>query len=78
MSRRPEDPLSGARQQARWPGRSTRQRVSVAAAVPILAFLLIGIGAPTAAADSGDVGYQDQSFSGTSEPTGTKRAESVL
>jgi PKD repeat protein len=26
----------------------------------------------------GDVGYQDQSFSGTSTPTGTKRAESVL
>jgi PKD repeat protein len=26
----------------------------------------------------GDVGYEDQSFSGTSTPTGTKRAESVL
>ena len=29
-------------------------------------------------ADAGDIGYQDQSFSGTGTPTGTKRAESVL
>jgi len=32
----------------------------------------------TASAATGDVGYQDQSFSGTGTPTGTKRAESVL
>ena len=33
---------------------------------------------PSAAADTGDIGYQDQSFSGTQDPTGTKRAESLL
>ena len=32
----------------------------------------------TVQATTGDVGYQDQSFSGTGTPTGTKRAESVL
>ena len=32
----------------------------------------------SAEAATGDVGYQDQSFSGTGTPTGTKRAESVL
>jgi len=40
------------------------------------ALLLVFAG--TAAADPGDVGHQDQSYSGTSSPTGTKRAESVL
>jgi hypothetical protein len=34
--------------------------------------------APLASAATGDIGYEDQSYSGTSEPTGTKRAESVL
>jgi PKD repeat protein len=34
--------------------------------------------APAASAATGDIGYEDQSYSGTSEPTGTKRAESVL
>ena len=58
--------------------RSTRRRVTVAAAIAVLASVLLGIGPSSTAADSGDVGYQDQSFSGTSEPTGTKRAESVL
>ncbi len=34
---------------------------------------------PSAArADPGDIGYQDQSYSGTGTPNGTKRAESVL
>ena len=33
---------------------------------------------PVASAATGDIGYEDQSFSGTSEPTGTKRAESLL
>ena len=32
----------------------------------------------TAGTAAGDVGYQDQSFSGTGTPTGSKRAESVL
>jgi PKD repeat protein len=43
----------------------------------LLAALLILL--PSAVrADPGDIGYQDQSFSGTGTPTGTKRAESVL
>jgi len=39
--------------------------------------VLIGLLAPVGLA-AADVGYQDQSFSGTGTPTGTKRAESVL
>jgi PKD repeat protein len=43
----------------------------------LLAVLLILLPARGQAA-AGDVGYQDQSFSGTGTPTGIKRAESVL
>lgn len=43
----------------------------------ITAALAIALGTVPAVA-RGDVGYQDQSFSGTGTPTGTKRAESVL
>jgi PKD repeat protein len=43
----------------------------------LLAVLLILFPARGQAA-AGDVGYQDQSFSGTGTPTGIKRAESVL
>src|SRR3954452_5763072 len=39
--------------------------------------ILVLVPATTGAA-TGDVGYQDQSFSGTGTPTGSKRAESVL
>jgi PKD repeat protein len=50
------------------------------ARVAVVACALVGLLA--LAGDSlsatGDVGYEDQSFSGTSTPTGTKRAESVL
>ena len=46
-----------------------------ACCVPVLAFS----GVPSAVwAQSGDVGYQGPSHSGTGTPTGTKRAESVL
>ena len=47
--------------------------------VAVLALLAASIVlTPTATGATGDVGYEDQSFSGTSDPTGTKRAESVL
>jgi hypothetical protein len=36
------------------------------------------VGAPSASAATGDIGYEDQSHTGTGTPTGTKRAESVL
>ncbi len=49
----------------------------------VAAFAAVLVAAPivrpsSAAADTGDIGYQDQSFSGTQDPTGTKRAESLL
>jgi PKD repeat protein len=55
-------------------------RLRVWAGLALLACVLtaVGSGAPPAHADPGDIGYQDFSFSGTSTPTGTKRAESVL
>src|SRR5438034_1459422 len=49
--------------------------VRAAAAAAVLTSLIF-VGGSVAA--TGDIGYQDQSFSGTSTPTGTKRAESVL
>ena len=50
------------------------------AVIAALAAIALGTGlAPLPArAATGDVGYQDASFSGTGTPTGTKRAESVL
>jgi PKD repeat protein len=53
-------------------------RLVVAGAAAMMAFASLGLRPTVAIAASGDVGYEDQSFSGTSEPTGTKRAESVL
>ena len=60
------------------PARRIRLPALRAAAIPVIAALLlvtppVGLGSARA-----DVGYQDQSFSGTGTPTGTKRAESVL
>jgi PKD repeat protein len=58
-------------------GRSVR--LLVVAYVAAVAVMLLALAPPRVAqAAAGDVGYEDQSFSGTSEPTGTKRAESVL
>jgi PKD repeat protein len=49
----------------------------VAAAVVLV--LQVMIASPLrAVAAAGDVGYEDQSFNGTNDPTGTKRAESIL
>ena len=48
------------------------------AAAAAMAFASVGLRPSVVTAAPGDVGYEDQSFSGTSEPTGTKRAESVL
>lgn len=56
-----------------------RQGAGLAVCSSICALLAFGpssVGATTG--DLGDLGYQDFSFSGTSTPTGTKRAESVL
>ena len=50
----------------------------VVAAAVVVASFGVSVRPAISAAASGDVGYEDQSFSGTSEPTGTKRAESVL
>jgi PKD repeat protein len=44
----------------------------------VAALIATLIPSATASADVGDVGYEDQSFSGVSTPTGTKRNESVL
>jgi PKD repeat protein len=53
-----------------------RMRLLVAVSiVGLVAILALPAGGRAA---TGDVGYQDQSFSGTGTPTGTKRAESVL
>jgi PKD repeat protein len=46
-------------------------------ALSIAGFVAIAVPAAGRAAP-GDIGYQDQSFSGTGTPTGIKRAESVL
>jgi len=54
-----------------------RARLALVSLIGILAALLVLLPAPAGAA-TGDVGYQGPSFSGTSTPTGTKRAESVL
>jgi hypothetical protein len=52
---------------------------AASAALAVLALALCFAGpAPNAYGDPGDVGVQDGSHSGTSTPTGTKRAESVL
>jgi len=53
-------------------------RLVVAGAAAMMAFASVGLRPSVAIAATGDVGYEDQSFSGTSEPTGTKRSESVL
>ena len=68
-SRKPANSLHSA-------GLVTRLIVAIAAAV--VAFANVGLRPSVVTAASGDVGYEDQSFSGTSEPTSTKRAESVL
>jgi PKD repeat protein len=52
----------------RWPA----LLVALAVVLGVLA------GAPAASADPGDAGYEGPSHTGTSTPTGTKRAESVL
>ncbi len=60
-------------------GRPLR-RVSCSA-LGVLVALLVSLGAlgpNSVSAATGDVGFKDFSFSGTSTPTGTKRAESVL
>ena len=64
----------------KW-GRSSRRRhVAFGGLIGLLAvFAGLLLTLPnTASAATGDVGYQDQSFSGTGTPTGTKRSESVL
>ncbi|MEP6639748.1 MAG: PKD domain-containing protein [Chloroflexota bacterium] len=53
-------------------------RLTVASATAVMVFASVGLRPSVAIAASGDVGYEDESFSGTSEPTSTKRAESVL
>ena len=62
-------------------GLSSRRRSFATSGIIGLLTLLAGLFffLPTSVqAATGDVGYQDQSFSGTGTPTGTKRAESVL
>jgi PKD domain len=52
--------------------------ISLLVTLPIIGLTaIIVLAGPTEGAQ-GDVGYEDHSFSGTSTPTGTKRAESVL
>ncbi len=46
--------------------------------VPIVLVVLAGLLPAAARPAPGDIGYEDGSFSGTSEPTGSKRAESAL
>ena len=46
--------------------------------IPALFAVLLFALSSSAEAATGDVGYQDQSFSGTGTPTGSKRSESVL
>ena len=50
----------------------------VATATLLISFVGVHVRPPISAAATGDVGYEGLSFSGTSEPTGTKRAESAL
>ncbi len=52
--------------------------VAAVAAAGILLFDASVVRPRSAFADTGDIGYIDQSFSGTTDPTGTKRAESIL
>jgi PKD repeat protein len=60
----------------RTPGALGRLGPLAAALALVLEALLASPLAAVAA--TGDVGYEDQSYSGTSDPTGTKRAESIL
>jgi hypothetical protein len=53
-------------------------RPFVIGAAALMAFASVGIRPSVAIAATADVGHEDQSFSGTTEPTSTKRAESVL
>ena len=55
-----------------------RRLLVLAAVVAVLLFDASFVRPSPAAADTGDIGYLDQSFSGTPDPTGTKRAESLL
>jgi PKD repeat protein len=60
---------------------SARRPVRAALALVALALALalaLAAAAPHAYADAGDIGVQGRSFTGTSTPTGNKRAESVL
>jgi hypothetical protein len=57
--------------------RSIFSRLSWLALVVVAATVLAPLPAVTSAT-TGDVGYRDQSYAGTSEPTGTKRPESAL
>ncbi len=59
---------------------SRRARLAVSGLVGLLGLFaaLLAVLPSSAEGATGDVGYQDQSFSGTGTPTGTKRAESVL
>jgi PKD repeat protein len=50
---------------------------SLVGLLALFAGLLVAL-PTTASAAPGDVGYQDQSYSGTGTPTGSKRSESVL
>src|SRR6476620_2129096 len=59
-------------------GSAAARRLFVVAAAAMMAFVSVGLRPSVAIAGPGDVGHEDQSFSGTSEPTGTKRSESVL
>ena len=61
---------------AAW--RSVPFRSMVAAAVMALASTGLLAHPSAVAADTGDIGWEDQSYVGTSEPTGTKRSESLL
>ena len=53
-------------------------RLVVAGAAAMMTFASVGLRPSVAIAAPGDFGYEDQSISGTSDPTGTKRSESVL
>ena len=59
---------------------SRRPYIALSGLIGVLAlFACLLVAFPTSAgAATGDVGYQDQSYSGTGTPTGSKRAESVL
>lgn len=62
-------------------GRGRRPALRAAftlAAAAVLAIDAAGARPLAVAADTGDIGYIDQSFAGTTDPTGTKRNESIL